>query len=366
MTASGVERRFALWLLARAGSDPRRVLLALMAGTAAISTVVSDVPACAIFMSVALGVLARAGLLPGSSFGKAVMMGIPIASLIGGVATPAGSAINVLGIYLIEEHAKLRVPFLSWTAIGLPMVLLLLPVAWWVLQRACPPEMASIGDGAEVARDRAALGPLSVAEKKVLGLFGVLIVLWVASTWVRALDVSLVALVGSLALFLPGMRLLSWDRAQKGVGWEALFVIGGVTALGSASVRTGLARWMVDAALGGMTDWSAVWVVAAISAFTVVVHLALPIAPVINSVLIPPIVVLAAAAHQNPVLYALPVAFTASCAFLLPLDAVPLVTYGKGYYRMFDMLRPGAVISLIWVVWMTFLILVLGPRLGFV
>jgi sodium-dependent dicarboxylate transporter 2/3/5 len=66
------------------------------------------------------------------------------------------------------------------------------------------------------------------------------------------------------------------------------------------------------------------------------------------------------------VLYALPVAFTASCAFLLPLDAVPLVTYGKGYYRMFDMLRPGAVISLIWVVWMTFLILVLGPRLGFV
>ena len=56
--------------------------------------------------------------------------------------------------------------------------------------------------------------------------------------------------------------------------------------------------------------------------------------------------------------------FTASCAFLLPLDAVPLVTYGKGYYRMFDMLVPGAIISMAWVVVMTALLLLIGPWLG--
>ena len=56
--------------------------------------------------------------------------------------------------------------------------------------------------------------------------------------------------------------------------------------------------------------------------------------------------------------------FTASCAFLLPLDAVPLVTYGKGYYRMFDMFLPGAVISVAWVVLLTGLLLLLGPMLG--
>ena len=364
LVASGADRRFALWLLSRAGSEPRRVLFALMAGTAAISTVMSDVPACAIFMTVALGVFGRAGIAPGSSFGRAVMMGIPIASLIGGVATPAGSSINVLGLYLIEQHGGVRVPFLSWMAIGVPMVLVLVPVAWWALLRACPPEMEAVGDPAQVARDRAGLGPLSPAEVKVLALFAVLIVLWVASTWVKALDVALVALVGSLAVFLPGMRLLSWSEAQKGVGWDALLVIGGVTSLGAASVGTGLAKWLVDVALGGMAGWSPAGVVAAVSAFTVVAHLALPIAPVVNAVVIPPIVLLAASSHHNPALYALPVAFTASCAFLLPLDAVPLVTYGRGYYRMFDMLRPGAVISLAWVVWITVLTVALGPALG--
>jgi sodium-dependent dicarboxylate transporter 2/3/5 len=362
--ACGVDRRFALFLLSLAGSEPRRVLLALMGGTAAISAVMSDVPACAIFMTVALGVFARSGIAPGSSFGKAAMMGIPIASLIGGVATPAGSSINILGLYLLEEYGKVRIPFLTWMAIGVPMVLALLPLSWWVLLRACPPEMAEIGDPAHVARDRAALGPLSAAEKKVLALFGLLVVLWVASTWVKALDVTLVALGGSLLLFLPGVRLLSWSEAQKGVSWEALLMIGAVTSLGAASTATGLAQWLVDAALGGMAGWSATSAVAAVSLFTVLAHLPIPVAPAINSALIPPMVLLASATGHDPALFALPVAFTASCAFLLPLDAVPLLTYGKGYYRMLDMLRPGAVISAAWILLMTALTVGLGPALG--
>ena len=56
--------------------------------------------------------------------------------------------------------------------------------------------------------------------------------------------------------------------------------------------------------------------------------------------------------------------FTASCAFLLPLDAVPLVTYSRGYYRMFDMFLPGLVISAVWVVLMTALLIVIGPLVG--
>jgi solute carrier family 13 (sodium-dependent dicarboxylate transporter), member 2/3/5 len=363
LMASGVDRRFALVLLARAGTRPRRVLLALMAGTAALSTIMSDVPVCAIFMAVALGIFARANVVPGSPFGKSVMMGIPIASLIGGVATPAGSAINILGIYFIEEYGKVRVPFLSWTAIGVPMVLVLLPVAWWVLCRFHPPEMEAVGSHEEVRAELLALGRWTMAEKKVVALLAVLVVAWVTSTWVKALDVTLVALAGSLALFLPGLRLLKWEDAQRKVGWDALLMIGGVTSLGAASVKTGLAKWMVGAVLGGMSGWSAVWVIAAISAFTVVVHLAIPIAPVINSVLIPPIVLLAVSAGQSPALYALPVAFTASCAFLLPLDAVPLVTLPCGYYRTFDMFAPGVVISVVWVVWMTVLMMLLGPAL---
>jgi sodium-dependent dicarboxylate transporter 2/3/5 len=335
-----------------------------MAGTAALSTVLSDVPTCAIFMVAALGVMARGGIAPGSNFGRAVMVGIPMASMIGGVGTPAGSSVNVLGLYFIEQFGKVRVPFLSWMTIGIPMVLALVPLAWWVLVRYFPPEIDAVGSDVEARAELAALGPLSRAEQKIIALVGVLLTLWIAGTWFPAFDLVVVAMGGAVVLFLPGMQLLSWSDAQRDIGWDALIMIGGVTSLGAASADTGLAKWTVDALLGGVSAWSAPALIAAISAFTVVAHLPIPIAPAINSVLIPPVVMLSADAGHNPALYGLPVAFTASCAFLLPLDAVSLITYAKGYYRMVDMLVPGAIVSVAWVMLMTVLMVMLGPPLG--
>lgn len=364
-TASGLDRRFALWLLAKAGTDSRRVLFAFMAGTATLSTIVSDVPCTALFMAIALAQIEKMGLRPlESNFAKALMMGIPIAAFVGGVGTPAGTSINILGLSFLEQYGKVTIPFLHWMAIGIPMVVLLLPVSWWALIRFYPPEMASIGAMEDIHADRARLGPIQPKEIKVLALVGGMVLLWILSTWFKSLDVALVALLGAVAMFLPGMNLFTWKEVQHAIGWDVLLMIGGVTSLGAASAKTGLAQWLVGATLGGLPQSNIVALIALISTFTVLIHLVLPIAPVIVAVVIPPIVLLAQAAGVNPALYALPVIFTASCAFLLPLDAVTLVTYSRGYYRMLDMVRPGLVISLAWIVLMTALMALLGRPLG--
>ena len=363
--SSRLDQRFSLWLLSKAGTDSRRVVLVFMVGTCLISTIMSDVPATAIFMALALGLFGKMGLTPGrSSFAKALMIGIPFAALIGGVATPAGSSINILGIFFIQEYGNVTIRFLDWMVIGVPMVVILLPLSVQILLRFYPPEMAHVTAVGDVRTELAALGPLSAREWRVLVIIGTMIVLWVLSTWIAALNVVLVSLLGAITMFLPGMRLFTWKEVERGIGWEALLMVGGVTALGAASVETGLAQWLVDGSLGGLEEWSAVGIVALVSAFTVVIHLALPIGPVINSVLIPPLAILALSTGQNPALYALPVAFTASCAFLLPLDAVPLVTYTKGYYRMLDMFAPGVILSAFWVVLITVLMVTLGPMVG--
>jgi solute carrier family 13 (sodium-dependent dicarboxylate transporter), member 2/3/5 len=191
----------------------------------------------------------------------------------------------------------------------------------------------------------------------------VMIVLWISSSWVRAIDTTIVAIAGAVAMFLPGVNLLTWPRAQRSIGWDALMLIGGVTSLGAAAGSTGLAKYLV-AALPDMQLWPVAAVIALISAVTVLIHLPVPINPAIIGVLIPPISLLALATGQNPAMYALPVAFTASCAMLLPLDAVAIMTYAKGYYRMTDMLLPGAIISVVWVILMTALMVWVAPLLG--
>ncbi len=350
---TGLARRFALWMMAKAGTDARRAVWVFVVGTGLVSTVVSDVPCAAIFMVLALGIFGKLRLQPGSRFAKAVMLGIPIGSLIGGVGTPAGSSINVLGLMLIERHGGERVPFLHWMALGVPMVLVLLPLAAWVLVRFYPPEIASIGDVSDLTAERRAMGRISRPEWKLVGLMSSMLCLWLLGTWLPALDTMLVGITGACVMFLPGMRLFSWREVQHAIGWDTLVMLGGATSLGAASVSSGLAEWLVRGVLGGLQGASLLGVLMLIGVLTVLIHLILPVNPVINAVLVPPIMLLAKELGHEPQVYALAVVFTSSCAFLLPLDSVPMVTYSKGYYRMLDMVLPGAVISVAWVLLMS-------------
>lgn len=364
-TNTGLDRRFACWLLAKARGSTHRAVLLFMVGTATMSTVISDVPCCAVFMAVALGLFDKMGLRPGqSAFAKSVMIGIPIASLIGGVATPAGSSVNVLGLSFIERYGQVRVPFVHWMALGVPMALVLVPLAAKVILWAYPPERDTIA-GIDFRAELDGMGPLTSGERKVLGLMAAMLALWIASSWIRQIDVVIVAVLGAAAMFLPGMRIFaSWKDAERATAWDTLLMIGSVTSLGAVSASSGLAAWLVQGALGGLEAWPTWAVLAAVSTFIVVIHLLVPVNPAIVAAIVPPIALLATSTGQNPALFGLPVVFTASCAFLLPLDAVPLVTYGKGYYRMFDMFLPGAIISLAWVALMTALLLTIGPLLG--
>ena len=159
-TNTGLDRRFAYWLLAKAGGSTRRTVLLFMVGTAALSTVVSDVPCCAVFMAVALGLFDKMGLQAGTShFAKCLMIGIPIASLIGGVGTPAGSSVNILGLTFIERYGQVRVPFVHWMAIGIPMVIVLVPVAAAVILWFYPPELDRV-EGVDFRVELDTMGPL--------------------------------------------------------------------------------------------------------------------------------------------------------------------------------------------------------------
>jgi len=361
-----LDRRFAYWLLERSGTKTRNVIFAFMCGTAAISSIMSDVPACAIWMALALGVMRKEGLKPGeSNFGKALMMGISIAALIGGIATPAGSSINIMGLVMLSDLGGGTVPFLKWMAIGVPMVLILIPVSWQVLVWFYPPEIERLSR--PVAMIDKSKKPFSLVEIKTLAILATVLALWILSNWFpQRLDVTMVALLGSAAFFLPGIRLMSWNDASKGISWDILLMIGGVTSIGFASRDTGLATWVVTSLFDGVGGINTVWLILGVSAFTVLIHLVVPIGPIVNAVMIPPIVALAITLGKPPMLIALPVIFTASCAFLLPLDAVALITYSKGYYKMFDMFWPGIVISIVWVLVITALILLLAPWIGLV
>ena len=142
---SGLSRRIVLWTSLRSKGSPVRLLLLLMMVCALLSTILADIPVVAMMLPVAVLLLEKNGCVKGTSnFGKAVMLGLSIACLIGGVGTPAGSAMNMLTISLLQSTADVHIGFFEWTAIGMPMVLVLTPLAWWLVIRAFPPEIGRL------------------------------------------------------------------------------------------------------------------------------------------------------------------------------------------------------------------------------
>lgn len=363
---SGIGKRFALWLLSKTGTRSKTAVLVFMFGAAITSSLMSDVPSAAIWMSLAMPILTNLGVPVGKSrFGKALMIGIPIGALIGGVATPAGSSINILALQVLKTTADMNITFLQWMALGVPMFLVMTVVAWWVLVSVFKPEIDSIGDVSEYQDQHKELGKWSSSEIKTAIIIGVALVFWVSSSWIKGLDISMVAILAAGAMMLPGMNLFKWSEAENYIGWSTFLVIGAVTSLGMATVSTGLSGWVVENVLSGLGSMSLVAITIIIGLFTVLIHIPIPINPAIITAIMPPMILLAQETGVNPAIYALPIAFTTSVAFMLPLDSVTLVTYSKGYYTMRDMIFPGAIISVIWVAVMTVVTVTIAPLVGF-
>ena len=232
------------------------VLLSFMICSAAISTVLADIPTTIILSGIGYTLLKENGCLPGKSkFGRSMMMGIPIAACLGGFATPVGSGINVLCINLLKNIAGQDVTFLQWTLIGAPLAVVLTLIAWFILTVMVKPEIEEVQGLDNVKEKRKELGSLTGDEKKFSVIFGITLLLWLTQTWTK-LDLTLISLTCSAVFFLPKVDLIDWKKAVDATGWAGLLIVGASNALAMILSQQGSAEWISNQFLGGLVGSS--------------------------------------------------------------------------------------------------------------
>ena len=128
--------------------------------------------------------------------------------------------------------------------------------------------------------------------------------------------------------------------------------------------RFGKSVGIPDRCLGGIAGLPLWLMIAVISAFTVAVHLIIPVNTAIVAVMLPALVALAGTIGTNAAILAIPMGFSVSAALLLTLDTVSLVSYNSGYYKMGDMFKPGIFISIAWVIIMPLIMLAIARPIG--
>ena len=201
---------------------------------------ITDMAVAAMLLPLGVGLLRDAGLRPGeSNFGRSLMIATAFGPLIGGIATPAGTAANIVAIAQLKQLAGVDVSFWRWMLLGTPASLLMIPFAWWILRWLFPPEIDRLPISGEAIRDRMReLGPLRAGESRTLLVFAVsshfgcepLLEQWSGGR--IALPVEAVGLAGGVALFCRHPR--AYVEAGRGaVDWGGLMMI--VAASRSAS-----------------------------------------------------------------------------------------------------------------------------------
>lgn len=357
-----LHKRIAYSIIAAVGSHPRRLVLGVMIATAFVSMWVSNTSTTLMMLPVASSIAALVAASgrekATANFVTATLLGVAYAATIGGLGTLIGSPTNALVQGFMAKNFGYDLSFATWLSFGIPTVLVLLPLTWLILTRfALPFDLPADALPRDAMRKALhALGPMTVAERRVAAVALATAILWIARPWLgqlpglSGLTDTVISIGAGLALYLipagagRGAALLDADALRR-VPWDVLILFGGGLALAAAIQASDLSD-SIGLVLRGIAHWPTL-------ALTLAVVLLLVFWTEFNSntataaTFLP---VLAAMMSDNPgeilVLIA-PAAMAASAGFMLPVGTPPnAIVFGTGRISMRQMLRTGLWVDL--------------------
>ena len=356
---SGMDRRISLSIITRMGERTGRLMLGIMIATAFLSMWMSNTATVAIMVPIGTGILKMAKCEPlKSNYGKAMFLGIAFAANIGGMGTPTGTPANPVAIALLSNLAGIQLTFLDWTGRALPVVIILLPLAWLLLSKVYPFEIDVVEGGLEaVNKQLKEMGKLSKEEKRVIFLFCTAVTMWLMDSFIPLPSdwLYIVAVFLTIWIVLPKIGYLSWKESQSLISWDVLFLVGGGLAMGSGLQATGAIEWIakvLEGSFGEMSQGFAVLTMSAITAIGITIFCSLSGTA---TTFVPIAIGLALSFGWDPILFAVTAGISSSFAYLLPANAAPnAVSYGAGYFKTSDMVRAGALMMIIGILVMGF------------
>ncbi|PUD68561.1 carboxylate transporter [Helicobacter pylori] len=401
--------RIALSIILLVGTSPRRLILGFMIATGFLSMWVSNTATAVMMFPVGMSVLQLVAKLVGkenasnafyqkeeitkahggimgnivhkgkdiaqviqekttiyrTNFSICLMLGIAYSASIGSLGTLIGTPPNALLAGYMKTAFNIEIDFAQWMVFGTPLAFIMLILSWLLLTYVIfPLKIKEIPGGKEVVRlELNKLGRLSQAEISVGIIFILASLGWIfldtiLKSWGIKIDKidSVIAMgVSALLFILPannqGDRLIDWGVAKK-LPWDVLLLFGGGLALSAQFSKTGLNLW-IGHLVSGFSHLPVLFIIVIVTLMVIFLTeitsntaTAAAFLPVIGGVAMG----MGYENHQS-LLLTIPVALSATCAFMLPVATPPnAIAYGSGYVKITDMIKAGLWLNLVGVV----------------
>lgn len=366
-----IHRRLALNITILFCGDPLNpplLLLGICATTAFVSMWMHNVAAAVMMMPVATGILQKFPSGPTRSndanhFCKAVVLGVIYSAAIGGISTLTGTGVNLILVGMWKSYFPQADPisFSTWLFFGFPLALLIFIALWAILclfycRRASGAALSDYLDKAHLKRELDLLGPMAFAEKMVLAVFSMLIVLWMTRSitddipgWGalfkgRAGDGTVSVMMATLLFIIPnkkqkGEKLMDWNKCKK-LPWNIILLLGAGFAIADGVRTSGLADVLSEGL--DFLEKAPYLAIAPIVCFISGTITEFTSNNATTTLLVPLLIQIAKTMHVPPLLLMVPGAIGAQFAFLLPTGTPSnIVGFSTGHIEVQDMIKTG-------------------------
>jgi len=341
---TGLGARIAYYLLMRFDKKPRSIVMGIMLSAALLSCIMPEHAVAAMLFPIVLEIANSMNLKPiKSAFGKALFIALAWGAIIGGITTYLGGARNLLAVSLLERNYGLTIGFFEWIGYVLPIPVIILVVAYFLLIKFFKPELTT-AEGAfnSLSTKVKSMGPVSKKELKLS-----LVLVAVIGTWLffsGVIHISVTAILGGVAIFI--LKVIDWKDMVDYVNWGVILMYGGAIVVATSITTTGATAWLAEQLLAHAPLTPLLFIIL-ITIFTLFITEGISNVAAV-AIMIPLAFSVGDILSINPVAVTLLVALPGGLAFCLPMGTPPnAIAFSSGYYNLGEVLRPGILLNII-------------------
>ena len=384
-----LDKRIALTTLKLVGTKAPAIVGGFLLASGVLSMWVSNTATAAMMVPIAMAVLSlvRAKKAGGpidqeeENFSVAMLLAVAYGASIGGMATIIGSPPNGIFVRFVQQTYGVDVSIVQWMKVGMPVVLLLMPLSWLLLTKVLFREqIQKIAGGREWIRTELKnIGKPTRGEISVLIVFICAVVLWCLGSQIRSFTLengvrpfrmvsdAVIAMAAGVSLFcIPvnfsrGERALDWKHCDN-IPWDVLLLFGGGLSMAACIQATGAAN-LIAAQATSFVGLPPVLVILGVA--TLVIFATEFTSNTALAATMLPLLAAAAPVLGIPTEQVLLVTtIGASAAFMMPVATPPnAIIFGTGRIQIGEMIKAGFWLNVISIIVIAGVCMALGDVL---
>jgi anion transporter len=282
-----------------------------------------------------------------------VIQSLVYGTMICGVFIMTAHLPNMIMVGIFDDNGFSNLGYLDWMLLQFPYLGMFVLTQWWVRYHF-KTKGVTVGGGHEAIHDAyEELGPMTMAEWVLLGIFVVVAFLFMTGKGSPILELhhhklGVMGLVGILLLFIPGITPCTWKAVQQRTIWGTFLLLGGAITMTAAMTKSGLAGFLahhIHEFVIGMSWWQAILT---LMVGTHVIRIGMLSNVAAIAMLAPVVFAMAPKLGLHPVSFTLLVCDTDTYAYLLPTQiTAAVIAYGSDEFSISDYAKAGWVCILI-------------------